>query len=47
MIHRWFERSRQRRALREVAERDDYLLRDIGLSRQQALREAGKPFWQA
>jgi uncharacterized protein YjiS (DUF1127 family) len=42
----WIERSRQRTALQEIAEDDDHLLQDIGKSRQEALREAGKPFWQ-
>jgi uncharacterized protein YjiS (DUF1127 family) len=37
-------RSSQRRALRELAH-DKRLLHDIGLTREQALREAGKPFW--
>ena len=43
----WIARSRQRRALREIAERtDDHLLKDMGVSRQEALREADKPFWR-
>ena len=43
----WIARSRQRRALREIAERtDDYLLKDIGVSRAEAFREGDKPFWQ-
>jgi uncharacterized protein YjiS (DUF1127 family) len=47
MTARWIARSRQRRALREIAERaDDYLLKDMGVSRAEALREADKPFWQ-
>jgi uncharacterized protein YjiS (DUF1127 family) len=25
---------------------DDHLLKDIGVSREDALREAAKPFWQ-
>jgi uncharacterized protein YjiS (DUF1127 family) len=37
-------RSRQRRALRDIAT-DDHLLKDIGVSRQEAFREANKPFW--
>jgi uncharacterized protein YjiS (DUF1127 family) len=41
----WIERSRQRTALRELAG-DEHLLYDIGKSRQEALREAGKPFWR-
>ena len=46
-IARWLARSRQRRALREIAERNDfYLLKDIGVSREEALREANKPFWR-
>jgi len=44
---RWIARARQRRALREIAEgTDDYLLKDIGVSRAEAFREADKPFWQ-
>jgi uncharacterized protein YjiS (DUF1127 family) len=35
-------RPRQRLALREL---DDHLLRDIGLSRAEAGRQASKPFW--
>ena len=42
----WLGRSRQRRHLRELAEWDDHLLKDIGVSRQAALREAAKPFWR-
>jgi uncharacterized protein YjiS (DUF1127 family) len=45
-VGRWFARSRQRRSLREIAERNDFhLLKDIGVSREEALREADKPFW--
>jgi uncharacterized protein YjiS (DUF1127 family) len=45
-VGRWFARSRQRRALREIAERNDFhLLKDIGVSREEAFREADKPFW--
>jgi uncharacterized protein YjiS (DUF1127 family) len=40
--HHMLERLRQRRALLQL---DDHLLADIGVSRQQALREAGKWFW--
>jgi uncharacterized protein YjiS (DUF1127 family) len=36
------ERSRQRRHLLEL---DDHLLRDIGISREQAMREARKSYW--
>jgi uncharacterized protein YjiS (DUF1127 family) len=46
-VGRWFVRSRQRRALREIAERNDFdLLKDIGVSREEALREADKAFWR-
>lgn len=37
-----FARARQRRLLLGL---DDHLLRDIGVTRADALREAGKPFW--
>ncbi len=36
-------RAGQRRALRDLDER---LLRDIGVSRTQAIHEATKPFWK-
>ena len=39
-------RSAERRALRELAQ-DPHLLNDIGLSRDQALREASKLFWRS
>jgi uncharacterized protein YjiS (DUF1127 family) len=46
-VARWFARSRQRRALREIAERNDlHLLKDIGVSQEEALREADKAFWR-
>ena len=41
----WMGRRRQRDALADLAE-DKHLLADIGMTREQALREAGKPFWQ-
>jgi uncharacterized protein YjiS (DUF1127 family) len=44
-LRTWVERSAQRRALRELA-REGRLLRDMGLTREQALREAAKPFWR-
>jgi len=38
---------RQRRALREIAENNDFhLLKDIGVSQEEAFREAEKPFWR-
>jgi uncharacterized protein YjiS (DUF1127 family) len=42
----WAGRSRQRRQLGELAELNDYLLKDIGVSQEEALREAAKPFWR-
>ena len=44
-IRFWIERRRQRQALGEIAELDDHLLADIGLSQDAARREASKPFW--
>jgi uncharacterized protein YjiS (DUF1127 family) len=41
----WIVRSGQRRALRELAQ-EKRLLADIGLTREQALDEAAKPFWR-
>lgn len=42
MLLTLYQRARQRRALAEL---DDRLLADIGLSREQTEREARKPFW--
>jgi uncharacterized protein YjiS (DUF1127 family) len=39
----WITRRRQRRALAQL---DDHLLADVGLSREQARREAARPFWK-
>lgn len=39
----WRERARQRRALSELS---DALFKDIGVSRADAMREAGKAFWK-
>jgi len=41
----WSERSRQRAALRNLAD-DQHLLDDLGLTRQQLMDEANKPFWR-
>jgi uncharacterized protein YjiS (DUF1127 family) len=40
-----WERQLQRRALRELAD-DAHQLRDLGLTRQQVLEEAERPFWR-
>jgi len=40
----WRARAEERRRLAALDERE---LRDIGLTRVDALRECAKPFWQA
>lgn len=45
IVARWLARRRTRIALCDIAD-DDHLLRDIGVSRPAALREADKPFWR-
>ena len=35
----------QRKTLRDLAD-DPHMLRDLGLTREQALNEADKPFWR-
>ena len=45
VLLRWLERSRQRNAFRSRID-DERLLADIGLTREQALREVNKPFWR-
>ena len=42
----WIARRRQRLAVGDLADRNDYLLQDIGVSLGDALREAAKPFWK-
>jgi uncharacterized protein YjiS (DUF1127 family) len=44
IISCWIDRSNQRNALADL---DDHLLRDIGKSSDEALREASKPFWKS
>ena len=39
----WAERIRQRRALQAL---DEWVLKDIGLSRADVMHEYDKPFWQ-
>ena len=43
LITMWVERARQRQALADL---DDRLLRDIGMTRGQAMGEFSKPFWR-
>lgn len=42
-LREWYEVYRQRRELLGL---DEAMLKDIGISRADALREGGKPFWQ-
>lgn len=42
-LYQWHERRRSRHELRYL---DDHLLKDIGLKRDAALREARRPFWK-
>jgi uncharacterized protein YjiS (DUF1127 family) len=42
-VHLWLQRSRQRRCLRELPLSR---LADVGLSRQDVVRETRKHFWQ-
>jgi uncharacterized protein YjiS (DUF1127 family) len=44
LLTRWLDASRSRQTLDEL---DDHLLRDIGLTREQAHHESRKFFWQA
>ena len=43
LLEYWAVRADQRRRLIDLP---DYLLKDIGVSRADAEREAGKPFWR-
>jgi uncharacterized protein YjiS (DUF1127 family) len=43
-LETWSERTRRRRELMRL---DDHLLRDIGITRADAIAEASKPFWRA
>jgi uncharacterized protein YjiS (DUF1127 family) len=43
IISTWIERARQRRALADL---DDRLLSDIGITRRQATGECDNPFWR-
>jgi uncharacterized protein YjiS (DUF1127 family) len=42
-VDAWIERHRQRNALLGL---NDAMLKDIGISRADAVREGSKPFWQ-
>ena len=43
-VCRWFDRFNQRTSLQDL---DDYLLQDIGKTREQVEAELRKPFWKA
>jgi uncharacterized protein YjiS (DUF1127 family) len=45
-MRKCIERSRQRTALRLLAQLNDSRLEDIGVSQGEALREGAKRFWQ-
>jgi uncharacterized protein YjiS (DUF1127 family) len=40
----WIAHQRHQHAMADVLELDDHLLKDIGMSRGQVLREAARPF---
>jgi uncharacterized protein YjiS (DUF1127 family) len=42
-VRRWAKRSRQRKALAAL---EDWQLKDMGISRMDAITEANKPFWK-
>jgi uncharacterized protein YjiS (DUF1127 family) len=44
LLARWYDRHLQRL---ELAEIDDHLLRDLGLTPEDVRRECAKSFWQA
>jgi uncharacterized protein YjiS (DUF1127 family) len=46
VIHLWMQRARQRQALADLTELGPHLLRDIGISYQEARFESEKPFWR-
>jgi uncharacterized protein YjiS (DUF1127 family) len=47
LIAVWRRRAAARRELRALCELDDYILRDIGLTRSELRDEATRPFWRA
>ena len=44
LVGLWYARARERRSLSRL---DARLMRDIGVSADEAAREAAKPFWRA
>jgi uncharacterized protein YjiS (DUF1127 family) len=47
LIALWRRRAAARRELQALCELDDYILRDIGLTRSELRQEATRPFWRA
>ena len=46
-VRAWIARRRERRAIQDfLMQVDDRFLKDMGVTRGRALREAAKPFWQ-
>ncbi|PDQ18149.1 hypothetical protein CN311_26345 [Mesorhizobium sanjuanii] len=43
LVARWYDRHLQRLDLAEI---DEHLLRDLGLTREDVRRECAKSFWQ-
>lgn len=43
LCSKWRQRRRERTELRRLSDRE---LHDIGITRVDAMREAGKPFWR-
>jgi len=43
----WVTRARNRRELDWLLGQPDYMLKDIGVPRDEIVREAIKPFWRA
>lgn len=44
IVRDWVGRARHGRAMEELAELNDDLLKDMGISRGEALRQAARPF---
>ena len=42
-LQRWMDRHSERK---QLAQLDDHILQDLGLTRGQAITEASKPFWK-
>jgi len=47
MTAEWRRRHRYRADLKRLLKVGHYMIDDIGLAYEEALRESGKPFWKA